>query len=527
MDIMESLERMAALRERGVLNQEEFEEQKAALLAQSRRTNGGSRGSDAGAGLSLGSVVGNYEVLEQIGEGGMATVYRVRHRFLDSIHALKVLHPELARDEGIRDRFLSEGKIQANLRHPNIIRVTDLVAEPGVAGLVAEHIDGLDMSSWIEKRGGTTDAERIREIFIPVAEALAIAHKAGVIHRDVKPSNILLSTLSGGGVHPTVLDFGIARVVGDGPGQRKSATRTGAQIGTVAYMSPEQLKGARDLDLRTDVFGLAATLYEFTTGEPPFSGATDFEVMTAITRGSRVPISERVPDLAPGIAAAVNRGLEPERQKRPESASEFAQLLSEPASSRPDAAEEPGSPGDRQPNSPVGVQFSEQGSESSGWMIRNVAGVVCGPFDEARVVSGIRIGSFQPFEFVASSREGPWSLLADHPRFAAAFRGLPSRNGDGWLVRRTDGEVLGPFTEDCIAQWHATGRGRFTDASRPGGPWLEFSHHPVFGPLVSSWSLGLLDDSLPDADTDTDTGSVIFAGLALLWFVVVVGFAAC
>ena len=324
-DATGKLAELAALLDRGLLSREEFEEQKAVILAASRRdSSAGSGGDDR---LGAGTTVGSYEVLGRIGEGGMATVYKVRHLALHSVHAMKVLNPELARDNTIRERFLSEGRIQANLRHPNINRVTDLVAEPGVAGLVAEFVDGRDMASWIEEHGGTTDPDRIREVFIPVAEALATAHDAGVIHRDVKPSNILLSTAPDGRLQPTVLDFGIARVVGDGPGRRKSATRTGAQIGTIAYMSPEQIKGARDLDLRTDVFSLAATLYEFVTGSPPFDGDTDFEIMTGITGGLHRSTAALVPGLEPGIVAGLDSSLSPEREQRPESCRAFARLL--------------------------------------------------------------------------------------------------------------------------------------------------------------------------------------------------------
>lgn len=326
-DIPQKLAELAALLDRGLLTREEFEEQKVRLLSEARRDSDGSAGPvDAGR-LRPGVLVGNYQVIERIGQGGMATVYKVRHRSLDSTHALKVLDPSLGRDEGIRDRFLSEGKIQANLRHPNIIRVTDLLAEPGVAGLVAEFIEGADMGTWIAEHGGTTDLDRIRQVFIPIAEALATAHEAGVVHRDVKPSNILLTELPTGGLHPTVVDFGIAKVSGDGPGRRRLATKTGAQLGTVDYMSPEQVRGARDLDGRTDVFGLAATLHEFVTGSPPFRGDTDFEVMTSIARGMQRSIADSAPGLAPGVVMAVDLGLQVDRRQRLASCREFARSL--------------------------------------------------------------------------------------------------------------------------------------------------------------------------------------------------------
>jgi eukaryotic-like serine/threonine-protein kinase len=243
--------------------------------------------------LAPGTVIDRYEIVDVIGEGGMATVYKARHRFLESTHALKVLDPTLARNDDLRERFLSEGRIQATLRHPNIVAVTDIVAQPGVAGLVAEFVEGEDLATWIESRGGTSDVTRIKEVFLPVFDAVGAAHELGIIHRDLKPSNIILQQRRDGAVHPMLLDFGIAKILDDGPLQKKRATKTGARLGTVYYMSPEQIRGASDLDARADVFALAATLYEFVTGDVPFDGGTDFDTMKQIVDGSPTPVRSR------------------------------------------------------------------------------------------------------------------------------------------------------------------------------------------------------------------------------------------
>ena len=295
-------------------------------------------------GLEPGTIIDRYEIVEIIGEGGMATVYKAKHRILESTHALKVLDPTLARDDDLRERFLSEGRIQAKLNHPNIVSVTDIVAEPGVAGLVGEFIDGEDLALWIEKRGGTTDVARIKEVFLPVFDALAVAHDLGIVHRDMKPSNIILQQRQDGSLHPKVLDFGIAKVLGDGLAIRKRATKTGARLGTVYYMSPEQIRGASDLDGRTDVFALAATLFEFVTGDVPFDGGTDFDTMKQIVEGKPTPIRSRTPNVDPIVEACIIKGLAANREARFESCREFADLLRKagaPASTAPAAVVPP------------------------------------------------------------------------------------------------------------------------------------------------------------------------------------------
>lgn len=164
------------------------------------------------ASLADGEIIGTYEVLEVMGTGGMATVYRVRHQVLGSEHALKVLDPVLARDPEIRQRFVDEGRIQATLNHPNIVAVTDIVVEPGVAGLVGELVKGLDLDDWIEQEGAKSDAATIKGLFLPILDALAHAHDQGIIHRDIKPSNIIVATSDN---KVRLMDFGIFKVANE------------------------------------------------------------------------------------------------------------------------------------------------------------------------------------------------------------------------------------------------------------------------------------------------------------------------
>ena len=277
--------------------------------------------------LTPGTLIGNYEILEPIGEGGMATVYKVRHRVLQSIHALKVLDSKLTRDDSLRERFLSEGRIQASLKHPAIVAVTDIVAQPGIAGLVAEFVEGRDLAAWIVERGGTTDPKTIKAVFMPVLDALVTAHDQGIVHRDVKPSNIIMGTGPDGSLQPKVLDFGIAKVLGDDPEGRKRLTKTGARLGTVFYMSPEQVLGKKDIDARTDVFALAVTLFEFVTGEVPFEGESDFDTMKQIVDGDATPVLSHAPGLDPHIEQCISQGLATDKEQRLESCRAFKRLL--------------------------------------------------------------------------------------------------------------------------------------------------------------------------------------------------------
>ncbi|MEN9800136.1 MAG: hypothetical protein RL653_3833, partial [Pseudomonadota bacterium] len=226
---------------------------------------------------------GRYEVLRVLGEGGMATVYQVRHLGLHSLHALKVLNPELAVHEEVRARFLAEGRIQAKVRHPNIVQVTEIVTFP-MPGLVMDFVEGGTLADWLSAHGRARNTEELLALFLPVLDALAEAHRQGVVHRDLKPENILVGRDAAGRPWPRVTDFGIAQVSED-----VRRTRAGARMGTPFYMSPEQVRGAELVDARSDIFSLGAILYELATGRRPFTGRSEFEVLAAVSSGSYLP----------------------------------------------------------------------------------------------------------------------------------------------------------------------------------------------------------------------------------------------
>ncbi len=267
----------------------------------------------------LPEAIGDYEIVAELGAGGMARVYRGRHRHLETDHAIKVLDPSVRQVPEARQRFLDEAKIQAKLlAHPNIVKVTNIVATPEHAALVMELIDGPSLEDVIESLPGNPD--EIRRIMLGILSAVGHAHRCGVIHRDLKPSNVLLD---GAARIPCVTDFGIAKVT-TGAYVPSSSTGGGARMGTLPYMSPEQIKGARDVTVRSDVFALGVVLYEMTTGGLPFRGDSDYELMDAIVCGRY--FLPRVID--PRIARVIKRALQPDPSRRYASCEEMAAALS-------------------------------------------------------------------------------------------------------------------------------------------------------------------------------------------------------
>ena len=275
--------------------------------------------------FEVGGRIEKYEVLEEMDAGGMARVFKVRHTLLGSVHVLKVLDPSLVADEQMRKRFLTEGQIQAQLEHPNIARVTDVIIQPGVAGLVVDLVRGAALDDWVADRTRPPTVGEIKQLFLPLLAGVGYAHSRGVVHRDIKPANIVVD----GALTPKILDFGIAKIVDAafGGNSVKARTKTGSRMGTPNYMSPEQVRGLADVDARSDIFSLAATLYEVVTLQVPFDAASEFDVQRRIVDGDLQPPRELVKGLDPVLDACIAKGLATDRTQRFASCTEFASLL--------------------------------------------------------------------------------------------------------------------------------------------------------------------------------------------------------
>ena len=275
--------------------------------------------------LEIGQLVGNYEIEAEIGGGGMARVYRVRHTLLETHHALKVLEPRYRAQPEARERFLDEAKIQAkHLNHPGIVKVTNIVATSQVAALVMELVRGPSLEEYIQSEKNRPTRDQFLAIALPILEAVGHAHEHGIIHRDIKPANILLEPTASG-YTPKVTDFGIAKVE-DKLGKKKS-THADARLGTLAYMSPEQIRRAKNVTVRSDVFSIGAMLYELATGQVAFDADNEFDTMQKIVSGEFVSVTDRQSSVDPAIASAIARALEPDPDHRFDSCEDFATAL--------------------------------------------------------------------------------------------------------------------------------------------------------------------------------------------------------
>ena len=259
--------------------------------------------------LTLGSTIGRYTVEEMVGEGGMATVYRVRHNELHATYALKVLH--LVSD-AIQRRLVQEGRVQARLRHPNILPVTDILDVGGRPGLIMEYVPGPSLENHLATRHLPLDeADQIGQ---GILSAVAFAHNQGCIHRDLKPANILLADI-GGEYIPKVADFGLVKVI-DAENDSLHKTRTGIGIGTPCYMAPEQALDAAHVDERADVFSLGAILYELVCGRRAFHGPNSIAIILRIAGGDFTPPEELKPDLPERFLDAIHGAMQIDRNQR-------------------------------------------------------------------------------------------------------------------------------------------------------------------------------------------------------------------
>jgi serine/threonine protein kinase len=253
--------------------------------------------------LSPGETVGERFTVEGLlGRGGMAAVYKVRHNQLGSLHALKLLH---VNRPSLTKRVLLEGRIQASMRHPNVVAVTDVVEHAGGMGLVMEYVDSASLEGWLDEHGPFVVEEALG-IFAPILAGMTAAHDMGILHRDLKPANVLLAR-SPGGVVPKVTDFGIAKMLFDDA--KGSGTIAGMPMGTPGYMAPEQITDPTKADQRADIFALGALLYALLCGSPPFQADDIDESMRRTVAGEWQRLRDRLPGVPASVEAALERAL--------------------------------------------------------------------------------------------------------------------------------------------------------------------------------------------------------------------------
>ena len=267
----------------------------------------------------LAAVGDQYDVQGELGRGGMAVVYRATDLRLRRSVAVKVLPPEFAFRDEVRRRFLREAEMSARLSHPNIVPIYSVDERLGVVFFVMALIEGESLAALLARSPKVT-VPQTRRILHDVADALSYAHAHGVIHRDIKPDNILLDRESG---RPMVTDFGIARAA-EADGQ---LTVTGVAVGTPAYMSPEQSLGERELDGRSDVYSLGVVGYQMLAGELPFKASNTPAMMMKHVSTIPIPVRERRPDAPAALAAAVDRALAKRPDDRWASAAAFRDAI--------------------------------------------------------------------------------------------------------------------------------------------------------------------------------------------------------
>lgn len=262
----------------------------------------------------------HYELDCEIGRGGMGIVYRARDRRLKRVVAIKVLPPELAFRGEIKTRFLREAETAAQLNHPNIVDIYSVDESQGLVYFVMAYIPGDNLAKRLHDRGAM-GIEDTRRILRDVADALAYAHERGVIHRDIKPDNILIDEGSG---RPMVTDFGIARAVSDGDNR---LTATGIAIGTPTYMSPEQAAGDREIDGRSDLYALGVVAYQMLTGQPPFVASSTPAMLVKHLSERPAAVEQRRADVPRDLARVVMTLLEKDPSARFSSAATMVKVL--------------------------------------------------------------------------------------------------------------------------------------------------------------------------------------------------------
>lgn len=266
--------------------------------------------------LEVGKEIGPYRILQKIAQGGMNPVYKGLHTGLEQEVAIKVLDRAALEDPAVRTRFINEAKIQASLSHPNVIKVLNYLEQDETVFLIMEYINGETLDVLI-KKAGALPVDQATTIFSSVLEAVAFMHAKGIVHRDIKPANIMISYDG----FVKVMDFGIARTMGE-----SGKTQAGIRMGTLWYMSPEQIRG-EDATVSSDIYALGATLYQMVTGQVPFSGSLEFDIMKGHLEKPPQPPWQINNGITKELGEIILTALAKRREERYQNAGEFLAAL--------------------------------------------------------------------------------------------------------------------------------------------------------------------------------------------------------
>lgn len=266
--------------------------------------------------LGPGSMLGNYLIINQIGEGGMGVVYKAMDTVLDRTVALKILPPHLLQNPDFMHRFRTEAYAQARLHHPNIVTLYSMLEIPAGFVLVMEYVEGQTLQERIRSEGPLEAGEALR-IFEQALRGVIAAHQMGIVHRDLKPDNIFITHQN----EVKIMDFGVAKIV-----DNKEPTRSRSMVGTLLYISPEQING-RDADFRSDIYTLGISLFEAVTGRLPFERTTDYGLMHAHILENPPRPRRYKRNLPKELEKVILKAIEKEPNNRLQSATEFHELL--------------------------------------------------------------------------------------------------------------------------------------------------------------------------------------------------------